>query len=719
MQNRKKQNMSGVFVQSHIVICLCFIAQFLVIGTTNVNAQKSNFPIYDDQRISRPVGLRQFRSEDFIINLNRIEQYPNGFFYGNQELLKKLGDFLKYDPSGRNLWEKEINNVVKILNQWDFDRSEGFAADRYVKCISQLNNLSLVYIFTGQKDLGLFIRQHVLQITELPFEFWLHAELRGYNPDHPLGGLETSALCYTISFTLSATKDIYSASEKDKIEAALYDKGLKPCLNWLEKPRLTNWTAVVSKGAYIAAYYFNDYNGMSKALNAMKYYLDSAIEKDGSYGEGISYFEYPINSLLPAILLMNNNDRAKVFSSSGLRFSSRWCVYPYLYDCGTNDSCSSTIVHFGDSYFRGSKSPTVNIILALIYKDNLASWLLNKFKVSFSLWDKLLMYSFTEGLPEPKSPEQVGLPLLKVFNNGDCYIRSTWKDNGIVFAIKSGDEARSGFSHQRPELNSINLGAFGEYLIVSAGSASYRSPLRYQWDLTTKAANTITIDDKNQLFPGSGKSDWNKTDVSGFWEQGKPKATVVNSKAGHFADLIVSEASTAYHIPMKNVRRSVLFIRDPGYFVIIDKIEAVNSQHKYTWRIHLNNRDGNGNLKIIDNNHWYFTRPNVNLDVYLFADQELETSIGEGYMHGPTRDYSPGGPNEGELGSSIELEVFNPKITKSIIYYSVLIPSRKGIIAPSVGFLNKKIYVGKDTFTFSEGQCFIKKENQSEKYQLW
>lgn len=714
---RKKHNISGFLLKSHFIIYLCLIIPSVAI--TDTFAQKSGFPVYDDQRIPRPVGLYQLSTEDFKIDKSKIEQCANKFLFSDQDALKKLGDFLEHDPSGRDMWKKKINEVVKILNQWDFDRSSGFAADRYVKCIGQLNDLSLVYMFTGQKELGLFIREHILQIAELPYEFWVHAELRGYNTEHPVGGLETAAICTAVTFSLSATKNVCSSSENYKIQEALYKKGLIPCLYWLEEPRLSNWTAVISSGAYIAAKYLHDAAGMSKALSAMKYYVDNAIEKDGSYGEGMSYFEYPVKSLLPAILLLNHDEKLKVFSSSGLNLSSSWRVYPYLYASGSGDSINPTIVHYGDSYFRGPSGPTVNIILGLLYRDPIASWLLHRFKEPLGLWDKLLMYSFAERLPDKRSPEQTGLPLLKIFDCGDGFIRSTWKDNGIVFAIKSGDGARVKFAHQRPELNSINLGAYGEYLIVSSGSASYRSPLHYQWDLSSKAANTITIDDKNQLFPDTVNKLWNTTDISGFWEQGKPKATVIYSKAGRFADIIVNEASEAYHVPMKNVRRSVLFIRDPGYFVVIDKIEAVNSQHKYTWRLYLNNKDNSGEIKNITQNHWFFSRPLANLDIYLFSDQNLSTRIGQGYMHGPVRDYSPGGMNEGKPGSSIGLEAFNPKKKQSLIYYSVLIPSRKGNTVPSVDFKNNKIQIGNDILTFFKGECTIKKENQTEKYQLW
>jgi hypothetical protein len=713
----------------HKIFKTRFIPCFWLITSMNLAvckdsiAQNPQFPIYDDQRIERPSGLPFFHGTEFNINLKRLDDYPQGFIYGDNKTLKKLAEFLLYAPEGQILWNNESGKAARILNNWDFDR-DGKAVDRYIYRIFQLENLSFIYIFTGNKILGNFIHDHVLQIAELPIEFWLHAELRGYNPEKPLGILETAGLCSTISMTLTATPDLYSSSEKKVIEEALKTKGLKPCLNYLDKPLVNNYTAVISSGAYIAAEYFDDDEGIAKALKAMTAYINGSIENDGSYGEGVRYFNYPVGSLLPAILIMNNDERQRTFSQSGLKKSGSWIVYPHLFVSSENQKKEPYIVHFGDNGYLSPTKNTVNFlgrcddyytsILAFLYKDPVASWLMYKFNTRLDFMERLLAFSCSGEIPDQISPEEAGLPLLKVFDNGDCFMRSTWKDNGIVLGMRSGDGSRIRYSHQRPELSSICMGAYGEYLIVSPGSASYRSTIRFQYDRATKSANTITIDDKNQLFPGASRDD-NKD----IWMSGKPKAEIVECQSGQIADVIVNEAAQAYHVPMKNMRRSVLFIKDPGYFVVIDKIEALNSLHKYSWRLHFNNRDDSGILNNIDKNHWHLSRPSANLDIYLFSDKKFETRIGQGYMHGADRDYSPGGVNEGKPGSSIELEAYNPEKSQAIIYYSVLYPAKKGIRIPEVDFNEGKLTVGKDSFTFSDGEFIIKRTNQAEKYELW
>ncbi len=685
--------------------------------------------VYKDLKIPAPLNWSSAKSTDFKINLHRLNKYPNGFLYGNQQSLERLGTYLSRDAAGQQLWKEEANNAAKVLNRWDFNRNDlgleyigCFCSDRYIYCVSQLERLSMVYLYTGNKELGQFIRAQVLQVADLPYEFWLHKELRGYDPNFPLGMLETSDLSSTLAMTMSATKELYTKTEKDRIDNALRMKGLHPCLNWLNKSVGSgmNYSGVISAGAYTAARYLDDAEGMAKALKKMADYLNGSIEVDGSYGEGMSYFDYPIKTLLSAILCMSKEERIETFSKSGLQNSASWRVYPYLY-ARKGEQLQPAVVNFGDNTYFATTKQSVNMILASIYKDRLAVWLKNKFSATFDFKEMLLEYAVNEGLPEAKEPAQAGLPLLKTFSNGESFIRSTWKDNGIVFSLWSGDGSRVNFSHQRPELNSICMGAYGENLVVSPGAASYRSRLRVEWDVTTKAANTITVDDKNQLFPGVPivRSAPDKAYNSEFWVQGVPKAEVIQTKAGKLADLLVAEASKAYHVPLKNARRTVLFVRDPGYFVIIDKVEAVATDHKFSWRLHLNNKDSLGKLTIIDSSHWFFSRPMANLDVFLFSNQRLETKLESGYLHGPGRDYSPNGSNEGKLGSSIEIQAYNIKNVQQIVYYSVLYPSKKGLSAPAVVCIENKIKIGKDSIEFSNGDCLLMTDGKTERYRLW
>jgi Heparinase II/III-like protein. len=712
--------MNNYYKSCHKFVILFFVLTlFYVSGNAqnlSGNDHFAHFPVYQNMSIPKPEGLPDFTASDFKVDQSRLLRlFPDGFLYGDRQALEKLCSFLQNETDGISIWEKAATKTAEVLNIWDLDKRN---FDRYVYRIPQLEDLALFYLFSGHKELGQFIRGHVLQITELPFDFWMHAELHGYNPDFPIGHLETSALCSAITVSLAAAKDLFSEAERTGIESALKEKGLIPCANWFITTSNVNnnFVAVIGSAAYHTAKYLRDKEREDLAMNRLVSYVESSIESDGSYGEGVGYFDYPIRQMFFAFLAMEPEERSTNMANTGLKYSASWKAYPLLLTTKNDRKLS---LHYGDNGFYTTIDSNVAAILSGVYRDPTTLWLMKWFGRTFDLKGMLLLFSEKSPLPEMKDPGQLGLPLVKSFKAGDSYIRSTWEKDGIVLSMWSGDGSLIKFSHQRPELGSICMGAYGEYLIVSAGSASYRSDLHYQWDFTTKAANTITIDDKNQLFTDRVLEAWNKTDVSDFWVTGTPKAEILQCKSGEIADLLVNEMALAYHVPMKYVRRSVLFVKDPGYFIVIDKIEAKEDAHKFSWRVYLNNRDEKGELERKSPNRWFFSRPFADLDIHLFSDQEIVIREEKGYMHGHDRDYSPGGPNEGTLGSSKGLVAHNVQKTKSMVYYSVLFPTKKGTTAFKVGYNNNVITVGGDKITLKDGECTISQKKKTEKYKLW
>jgi hypothetical protein len=676
------------------------------------------FPIYSDQRIARPEGLPEARVEDFKIALERVDGLPAGHLYGDRAALLKLGRFYRDDPAGQAAWMSLAESAVKTLNRWDFSR-KGFGSDRYIYNVPALDGWGLVYLFTGHPELGRFITDHLRQVAELPLDFWVHAELRGLNPERPLGMLETGGLCVAFASALSSIGPRLGAGERLAFERALREKGLTPCLNWLDKPWKNNFTAVIGTGAYAAARYLGDAAAAEKALSALAGFVGALIEADGSYGEGSGYFSYPISSLQPALLCMDAATRARVFDASGLRGAARWQVYPYFYQVDENGKLESALAHFGDN--GSSLLPSASVLAALIslYQDPQAAWLLERFERPLSLKDRLLLLSAPRETPKAVSPEEAGLPLMRAFSNGDCFIKSSWKTNGITLALRSGGASRVEYSHQRAEKNSFVLGAFGEYLVVSPGSASYRSPLHYTWDAATRSANTVTVDGKNQLFPGKGTSAWIKVDVKSFWVEGRPTAEVVQMKTGEFADLLVSEAKLSYHVPLRHARRAVLFVREPGYFVIVDHLAAEEGDRRFDWRLHLNQRDGKARLEEIGAAAWRLTRPRATLDIHLWADLPISTGVEPGHMHGPNRDYSPGGENEGKPGSSIELAAWNAQNSRALTLLAVLLPRPAGAQTFAVRREGDSFRIGEDAIRRVDGALTLTRSSRGETFRLW
>jgi hypothetical protein len=676
-----------------------------------------------DNRLPKPKGLRKFSTQEFAVNLDRIRQRGEGHIYGDKDALLCFGSFLLETPEGRRCWDIVAGQAARTLDGWDFlDKNKRYI----VRLHKSIEDLALVYMYSGHKELGQFIRGHLLLAADLPPEFWLHSELRSYYTKRQMGGLETAHLAMAYAATLSFVGDLLSETELETCRNALHEKAYVPVMNWFKLRSMNNWRAVMGSAAYVCGTYFNDAAGKDKAFNILLGYLNGSFEDDGSYGEGGGYFSYPVISMLSAISCMDKESRTRFFTAGArMKNSLSWLVYPYLFNTDINGRALPAVTHFGDNGSSRTPHPDMAFVLAWAYDDGLGSWLVDKFRIPWRSRKLLLLLEESDKkLPPPKSPDELGLPLVKNFRNGDCFIRSSWKDNGIVLALRSGKAGGSKvkYSHQRPEFNSICMGAYGEYLIVSPGSASYRGELHHLWDMTTRSGNTIVIDDKNQLFPGRpgiGKKYASlKVDMSSFWVEGKPAAEVLECRSGEIADILVNEAAKAYPQKLKHARRCVVFVRDPGYFVVIDHLVSIGTKHKYAWYMHFNNRDGKGTLSTVSENCWLLKRPLASLLVYVSADVSVESMIGKGYMHGPIRDYMPGGKNEGKLGSSLELGVWNGEKSREVTYMSILYPFASGGI-PTLRRDGRSLQIDGDVIEQGNGVLTIEQNKKKEEFRLW
>ncbi|MDR1281148.1 MAG: heparinase II/III-family protein, partial [Opitutaceae bacterium] len=622
--------------------------------------------------------------------------------WATPEEFRKLGDWFAgaaatdgtATANGRAAWEAEAAFAARTLNQWHLSKT-GFGATRYIYSLRDLTRLSLVHLFTGHELLGQFLKTHLAHIATLPPAFWLHSELRGNK-----AGLETAQTGLSFANALAATPDLFTAGETATMDATLRARALAPCLDWLKTDKPNNWTAVIATGALVMARYLDDTDAQKTAIRRLRWYLDSTVEDDGSYGEGIGYFYYPMDTLFSAALAMTPAQQETVFSGAPLARTSRWLAYHYFQ---FNDEKNATRrkpyqpmrAHFHDNTYWGRPPAATTALFATLYQDGLARWLGDAFGDSAKTetegegkgekegaevrhW-RIFLFLQKQGLgsklPPAQTPVELGLPTIATFASGENFIRSGWGDDGVVFALNNAGATKTRYSHHHASRNTIVLAAFGEYLIVSPGSASYRSPVHFGYDLSTRAQNTIEIDGKDQLLPVKPRT--------GAMQQGRPVAKTTLLAAGKAADVLASDATGAYAAPPhRRIGRVVVYAREPGYFVIFDRLESAddNHAHTYAWRLHFNNRDGRATLstterKSADAPHTYLLkRPKAALEIHVTADAPLDAAVGEGRMHGQGRDYSPGGANEGKPGSAIELTVRNREPTANLGLLSVLRP---------------------------------------------
>lgn len=655
------------------------------------------FPNYKDFSIPKPERSTKIGPDDLKLTDKYLPLYPQGIPVASQEQLHMLYDFYSNDPDGRKEWQGMQEKAVQMVSDWDIRGTSGFTGSRYIYSLRALTNLSLVYIFTGNELVSLFIRGHLAKMADLPVYFWIHSELRGYDPKKPKGALETAALNKMLGYALAATGKDMTPPEREKIEKAWYELGHKTVRNWLDKFRPNNWTAVISCGLLYSSKYFKDEACKRHALEGLKYYAETTFEDDGSYAEGYSYFGYPVAELCYAALVMTPDEIRETFGSSHLRDSQTWRVYGHLFDMEEDGKPGVMRISYGDNFYgeRSLYSTDITSCFAkYVYRDGIAAWMRRKYGSRTCANEILLASKFGGEEVEPISPEKAGLPLARAFDSGDCYIRSNWGDEGIVLGLKAGDGgSRVGYSHTRPELNSITLGAFGEYLIVTAGSASYRSRIHNEYDMTYRAANNISIDGRNQkcpLDPVVKEGRWDNRDV---WTKGYPHAKV--TRCENFPDggaLLSCDASDCYHLDMKEANRTVRWYPEGGFFVVTDRIAPADGEkHSYEYRLHLFNRDGkttvSGKPRMLS-----VHRPKAELFIALDSDTKLKLRQEDGYMHHPVgRDYDENGPRQGAPGSALVLNWQGQG--KGMSVRAVLFPRKSGAKAPKIKFAGNQLIV--------------------------
>jgi hypothetical protein len=96
------------------------------------------------------------------------------------------------------------------------------------------------------------------------------------------------------------------------------------------------------------------------------------------------------------------------------------------------------------------------------------------------------------------------------------------------------------------------------------------------------------------------------------------------------------------------------------------------------------------------------------------SEVQLESERAQGYMHGESRDYSPGGENEGKPGSSIEIAVWNKAKTPDLDLISVLFPLRRGAEAPRIAREKGALRVGEDLITLEGGKLSLTNSGRTE-----
>lgn len=665
------------------LLALLFAACSLSQGQTVPTTAQNGFPIYNDVSIPRPDKPTAVTEADFRLTDKYLDLYPEGIPEADSETLKKLYKFFKNDPDGQEEWKRIQRKAVKAVSAWDMRQ---ISNRRYVYTLGDgLKQLSKVYVFTGNELLSDFIRGHLAKAAGMPIDFWVHSELRNLIPEKPQGYIETAYINQSLGTAITAVRRNMGEEEIAAIEKAWYEKGYIPALNWLDANTefSGNFQAVISVGVLYASKYFKDSVGWEKGFRGLKYYIDNAILPDGSNYEGYGYFNYPVTMILQGTSVMDAGQINALLADSGLGKSQQWRVAGLLLGKDAKGRPGNFRLTYGDNPSAGKMWGVTDepVLLALaVCRDPLSAWVHETWQQANTQYAFLLQQKFPGRPVKPLPPDEAGVPLMTTFQSGDCYLRSGWGEEDVVLSLKAmnGNYEKQIYLHSRPEINSVNLGAFGEYLICNAASASYRSPIRFEHDLRTWRANVVQVDGKDQLYPASFLKE--------LGCYGYPHAEIVRKETLRDGSFILSnEAAGAYATPMKQATRTVRYVPRGKFFIVKDELVPEDGAvHHFDHRFFIFNHDFNTKIEKKGDLISIY-RPKAELYIAVSASAPLDFAYRDAYIHGlDGRDYDPDGPKQGKPGSAKGLQWSCDATALTVI--SVLCPKVQGSARPKISF---------------------------------
>jgi len=384
-------------------------------------------------------------------------------------------------------------------------------------------------------------------------------------------------LAAEVAFGYDLLYDRLTESERALIRRALVEKSIIPTFKeYVADNRVmantSNWIAHTVGGALIAAAAIAGDVKAAEAEGRFETYLNGLLRKfedhlaasylpDGSYGEGISYQEFDLETTALAFEALK-----RVFGVDYWRRSHviESLTFP-LYMLAQPVSASPDM---GDSH-----PPSGRTIAPLIAqsKDPTLRWFYDQFRHS-EIRDLLF---FDDSI---KPREMAQLPTSRIFRDkGNAVFRTGWGADDFVFLFRAGPN----FNHNHADQGSFLLTAFGEPLVTEAGWSHYYNDPHYATFFTQAIGhNTVIVDGDPESQSVADTPQF--TALNAY-----PKIT--DAVTSEFYDAVGSDLMSVYSGRLSRYTRRIVFVK-PHYFVVFDDLEASGEPAKFDWLLHLPDR---------------------------------------------------------------------------------------------------------------------------------
>jgi Heparinase II/III-like protein len=397
-------------------------------------------------------------------------------------------------------------------------------------------------------------------------------EAHGQHTYYPAGQLAAA-----VSLGYDLLYDQLSAEQRSAIRKALIDRSILP--TWREyvldnrvMAHTSNWIAHTVGGALIAAAAIEgdttpeEQAALEPAVQGlllkMESHIGASFLPDGSYGEGISYQEFDLETLGPMLHALE-----RVF---GVDYWSRTHVLQSLaYPLSTLATPTSESLDMGDTH-----PPAGHGIAGVVYrsKDPVMRWYASRFEAR-TIED----FIFFDDAVSPTPPPSPGSRFFS--DKGNVVFRGGWGREDPLVLFRAGPT----FNHNHADQGAFLFRAFGETLATEAGWSDYYKDPYYATFFTQAAGhNTVLVD-------GDPESQ-SIADTSQFKALAAyPKITDVVLSDTY--DALTSDLTSVYKGRLSHYTRQLVFMK-PHYLLVRDDIRTSGEPARFDWLLHVANRSG-------------------------------------------------------------------------------------------------------------------------------
>ncbi|SFR98608.1 Heparinase II/III-like protein [Granulicella pectinivorans] len=538
------------------------------------------------------------------------------------------------------------NNIAKMDPDWLLP-----GLPSYFSILSQPPELALldaiVYRSTG--DIASLNEARTLLAGIAQWPLWVHPwfPAHGYHSYYPVG-IMTRSLVMAQQFLGNDLAE----TDRTALERSLMHLAIKPIYEeYVLEDRLqwgtSNWIGNTDGGALLAALASHDPDAAGYALGLyikQRDHIRAAYTSDGSYGEGVSYQRFDLETTALAAAAVKRLLGQSL--DADLMPAERYMRYATF---GPDQ-----VLDYGDSHVD-LKPANVFAYLASLNQSASLTGFYFKYRGTGNgdLLSRVLWESNIHPVNAPPSDD----PPSRLFDRrGIVVLRQNWSPDSTVIAMRAGQN----FNHNHADQGSIFFAREGKLWLGEAGYADYyKDPAFLTFNAQAVGHNTLLLDGnpESQILPGNA--------VFGA------SPSITHALIGPSASLVQADLTTAYAAKLTRYTRT-LFFQANGPLIVIDQIESP-TPHTYTQVWHPKQKVATEDLP----NTFRLTGGSHDLTVRAFATTPLATSQRESPM--PLASYEKAEHESIERPTRFEISTLTPQTSSSIV--TILQPDRRESIA--------------------------------------